>query len=53
MLIISILCQDESYNSKTSRYQVNYISLNTLLMLKLAEYGLTYHIYYTLQNVVD
>jgi len=53
MLIIGILCCCALFNSKTSFPQGNYISLNTLLMLKLAEYGLSYHIYYTPKNVVD
>ncbi len=53
MLKIGILCWHGVFGSKTSRTHGNYISLNTLLMLKLAEYGLSYHIYYTLKNVVD
>ncbi|CAI1543636.1 Uncharacterised protein [Serratia fonticola] len=53
MLIIGILCWHCFFDSETSRTHGNYISLNTLLMLKLAEYGLSYHIYYTLKNVVD
>lgn len=53
MLIIGVLCWHYLFGSKTYGPCGDYISLNTLLMLKLAEYGLSYHIYYTLKNVVD